>query len=666
MEKTAKLPLGSATSKSWAPGKENTNNPITSAPLTPAPLPDSRHATPLISTASTPLIIGSATEAEPFNCSRGGSFIPRAERPKSPRHQSEEFGGEEPEIVGSKVIPSRALETCSSSSCDSTLSDYDIKSEELSLDLKERTDDIIIAHRCSARGHQPERRPAALPAPHHGDLARHRPEITQDRRADSLDQSGQVAGGSTNQQSPSESPCCGSSTTCGDKFSPNNIIFIKDDEVHEANDNKKFKRLSLTSPFVFLSGFKKFISKRNYQKDIVDCSNQCGQLNLKDLNSYPQRLNDTQNSNVLILTAQRFIELLLSQQLTLFLVVLLLTHLTHSSLLPGAAATTYQPSTPAPNTTHPANPALTFLTEFSSSFQTVDPSDRPKQSSSVSPVPEPLFLESDPATKIQVGDKHLGSVSHFSKDDIFSNPAYFSDSSYAVRAPKCPCGVRNVTATRPDPDRTFLFYLTPASVNTLEIVEPVEFSLNLTYYYNPKASGNTKARSVDKKDNSSSRHERSVRVEKPPKTSSSLHYKREISLRKSLDRKRKSARNQQNHQSASSNKGEDEEEYFCVMVYSDDADYALPFQLQINVHWGVDDAQVCTDPIGQYLLMAVTAGSQHNFSVEARSVGRVTMSVATVEVDGTSKLPEVSLYLSYDFWLFYLYMNRRGGGNLTN
>ncbi|KAH9504680.1 hypothetical protein Btru_062561 [Bulinus truncatus] len=70
---------------------------------------------------------------------------------------------------------------------------------------------------------------------------------------------------------------------------------------------------------------------------------------------------------------------------------------------------------------------------------------------------------------------------------------------------------------------------------------------------------------------------------------------------------------------------------YWVMIYSDDDSIARP----LPNGWAAGHV----DARGTYILMAVTAGRQHNFSVEARHIGRVTMSVAVV---GDKGIPQAS------------------------
>ncbi|KAK6990049.1 hypothetical protein BgiMline_013320 [Biomphalaria glabrata] len=70
---------------------------------------------------------------------------------------------------------------------------------------------------------------------------------------------------------------------------------------------------------------------------------------------------------------------------------------------------------------------------------------------------------------------------------------------------------------------------------------------------------------------------------------------------------------------------------YWVMIYSDDDSIARP----MPNGWAAGHA----DAKGSYILMAVSAGRQHNFSVEARHIGRVTMSVAVV---GDKGIPQAS------------------------
>ncbi|RUS92094.1 hypothetical protein EGW08_000118 [Elysia chlorotica] len=76
-------------------------------------------------------------------------------------------------------------------------------------------------------------------------------------------------------------------------------------------------------------------------------------------------------------------------------------------------------------------------------------------------------------------------------------------------------------------------------------------------------------------------------------------------------------------------------EKYRVMIYSDNDIIARPF---VQEKTGI--VQVVEDARGSYILMDVTAGRTHNFSVEARHIGRVTVSVAVVDValDNTRRL----------------------------
>ena len=68
-------------------------------------------------------------------------------------------------------------------------------------------------------------------------------------------------------------------------------------------------------------------------------------------------------------------------------------------------------------------------------------------------------------------------------------------------------------------------------------------------------------------------------------------------------------------------------ERYRVMIYSDNDIIARPLVKEKN---GI--ALVLEDARGSYILMDVTAGRTHNFSVEARHIGRVTVSVAVVDI----------------------------------
>ena len=68
-------------------------------------------------------------------------------------------------------------------------------------------------------------------------------------------------------------------------------------------------------------------------------------------------------------------------------------------------------------------------------------------------------------------------------------------------------------------------------------------------------------------------------------------------------------------------------ERYRVMIYSDNDIIARPL-----VNSPGELASVKADARGSYILMEVTAGRTHNFSVEARHIGRVTVSVAVVDV----------------------------------
>lgn len=75
---------------------------------------------------------------------------------------------------------------------------------------------------------------------------------------------------------------------------------------------------------------------------------------------------------------------------------------------------------------------------------------------------------------------------------------------------------------------------------------------------------------------------------------------------------------------------------YWVMIYSDDDSIARPLITSSNRLAGV-----YADAKGSYVLMAVWPGRQHNFSVEARHIGRVTMSVAVVDIDGDRRISQV-------------------------
>ncbi|GFS03694.1 hypothetical protein ElyMa_004638800 [Elysia marginata] len=70
------------------------------------------------------------------------------------------------------------------------------------------------------------------------------------------------------------------------------------------------------------------------------------------------------------------------------------------------------------------------------------------------------------------------------------------------------------------------------------------------------------------------------------------------------------------------------EQQYRVMIYSDNDIIARP----LVSSRGGQLASVRQDARGSYILMDVTAGRTHNFSVEARHIGRVTVSVAVVDV----------------------------------
>ncbi|GFN87125.1 sodium/bile acid cotransporter 5-like [Plakobranchus ocellatus] len=78
-------------------------------------------------------------------------------------------------------------------------------------------------------------------------------------------------------------------------------------------------------------------------------------------------------------------------------------------------------------------------------------------------------------------------------------------------------------------------------------------------------------------------------------------------------------------------------EKYRVMIYSDNDIIARPL-----VSSPGKLAVVRADARGRYILMDVTAGRMHNFSVEARHIGRVTMTVAVVDVDGDRTMPMAS------------------------
>ncbi|CAG5134189.1 unnamed protein product [Candidula unifasciata] len=76
---------------------------------------------------------------------------------------------------------------------------------------------------------------------------------------------------------------------------------------------------------------------------------------------------------------------------------------------------------------------------------------------------------------------------------------------------------------------------------------------------------------------------------------------------------------------------------YWVMVYSEDESVARPVITSSNRL-----ARFYADSQGSYILMAVWPGRQYSFSVEARHIGRVTMSVAVVDTDGDKRMSQVS------------------------
>ena len=85
----------------------------------------------------------------------------------------------------------------------------------------------------------------------------------------------------------------------------------------------------------------------------------------------------------------------------------------------------------------------------------------------------------------------------------------------------------------------------------------------------------------------------------------------------------------------------EDERVYWVMVYSADDNIASPGLLTSPSPTSAQ-AHVRSDEYGRYILMAVPVGRQHNFSVEAKHIGRVTMSVAVVDMDGDKGLQQVS------------------------
>lgn len=92
------------------------------------------------------------------------------------------------------------------------------------------------------------------------------------------------------------------------------------------------------------------------------------------------------------------------------------------------------------------------------------------------------------------------------------------------------------------------------------------------------------------------------------------------------------------HVSKKSDRNHSDESVYWVMIYSDDDSIARPVIISPN---GL--ALAHADAKGSYILMAVWAGRIHNFSVEARHIGRVTMSVALLDVVDDRRMPQVSM-----------------------
>ncbi|CAG5118443.1 unnamed protein product, partial [Candidula unifasciata] len=91
------------------------------------------------------------------------------------------------------------------------------------------------------------------------------------------------------------------------------------------------------------------------------------------------------------------------------------------------------------------------------------------------------------------------------------------------------------------------------------------------------------------------------------------------------------------HANKRDNRSHSDDAIYWVMIYSNDDSIARPVIISPN---GI--ALAHTDAKGSYILMAVWAGRIHNFSVEARHIGRVTMSVALVDVVGDKRMPQAS------------------------
>ena len=94
---------------------------------------------------------------------------------------------------------------------------------------------------------------------------------------------------------------------------------------------------------------------------------------------------------------------------------------------------------------------------------------------------------------------------------------------------------------------------------------------------------------------------------------------------------------------------------YCVMVWTNDDTIAAPF-LYKHVLEASDDHHNCSDDQGHYILMGVDVGRQYNFSIEARRIGHVTMSVAVVDVNGQHKMAEVSLAQAQTYLLIHCYI----------